>query len=517
MAQREYLPGATYEYKAYAIRGTQIEYGNLATFAVPLVTTGNATAIGQSQARLGVNVTGLRSGDECGVCWGPTGSSLDFVTQLGPERVRCMRQIPCLNAAYFTSDGYMAQSEYSPGATYDYRGYVINDAGVAYGSTQSFSVPQEPDSVVSKKLCFYLRTTYTDSNHGEDLWTASTSDVPAAGFYWQLTQSDGPGYIDGYTDSTGCSTVRSMQTGSRSVGLQSSGYPTGDRSAETVTTNGWLGHANRNVVISNSTSNQYVFITPPDNEDGLALNVHAVFALSLFTIPGSITEGYLQAALTTGATNYDWSAKVVRINKDLDARKKFIIAHETGHMVLRRSVATLPNNDFTFNDAGNTVCAYLSPGGGAGHNFTSQEYQGSSLHEGFANFYSAAIFNSASVNANCMLTAGGMDGVDCDTGTTHNMSLRLMERWCDAPFAGKGVETDWLRTFWNVYTGVDASSIMVSASAIIAWIGQASSIGTSWTPNGDNAYQLLDAAADQIQGPLDANWDVAKIANGINH
>jgi hypothetical protein len=150
------VPGQSYEYKPYAIYDqTQVTYGDLATFGVPKVNTGNADLIDQAHARLGVTVDNGPSGGvtECGVCWGNRAClysgtwafcSINFVTQTGPqpENVRCMRQIPCRNAAYFTNDGGMIQRPYELGMTYLYRAYAINDAGVAYGETKSFSAPR---------------------------------------------------------------------------------------------------------------------------------------------------------------------------------------------------------------------------------------------------------------------------------------------------------------------------------------------------------------------------------------
>jgi hypothetical protein len=142
MAQAPYNPGATYNYRAYAVNAAGIGYSNQASFTVPKVNTGAATEISQTNARLGVTASpGTSSLSECGVCWGPAGGNINFVEQTGSDGVRCMRQFPCLNRAYYTSDGYMAQAPYNPGATYDYRGYAINDAGVAYGTTKSFTVP----------------------------------------------------------------------------------------------------------------------------------------------------------------------------------------------------------------------------------------------------------------------------------------------------------------------------------------------------------------------------------------
>lgn len=144
MAQRSYVPGATYYYRGYAINSSGISYGNVATFSVPKVNTGASTDVTTTQARLGVTVDNMAASGvtECGVCWGSSSSIPGFVEQVGAEGVRCMRQIPCLNAAYFTGDGYMAQRPYVVGATYNYRAYAINDAGIAYGETKSFKAGQ---------------------------------------------------------------------------------------------------------------------------------------------------------------------------------------------------------------------------------------------------------------------------------------------------------------------------------------------------------------------------------------
>jgi hypothetical protein len=110
---------------------------------VPTVVTGIATDIDQSHARLAVTVTdeGASALIECGVCWGPAATNIVFVTQVGPDGIRCMRQIPCLNNAYFTNDGYMDQREYTPGATYAYRAYASNGNGTCYGELKTFGVP----------------------------------------------------------------------------------------------------------------------------------------------------------------------------------------------------------------------------------------------------------------------------------------------------------------------------------------------------------------------------------------
>jgi hypothetical protein len=156
MKQPPYVPGKTYEYKAYVMYPGDFVYGALRTFSVPKVTTGSADMISNTSARLGVTVDNITSGvTECGVCWnadaclvpgvGYTYCNLDYVEQT-TNGTRCMRQTPdgggCRNAPYFTNDGYMAQRPYELGHTYSYRAYAKSDAGIFYGATKYFSAPR---------------------------------------------------------------------------------------------------------------------------------------------------------------------------------------------------------------------------------------------------------------------------------------------------------------------------------------------------------------------------------------
>lgn len=126
--------------------------GRSAPDTVPTAITGAATEVGRLHARLGVTVPDAGTGQlsECGVCWGPLGSGANFISSqaLGPGGVRCMRQIPCRNAAYFTNDGFMDQREYSRGVTYEYKGYAISSVGTAYGAKKYFTVPSLRNNLI---------------------------------------------------------------------------------------------------------------------------------------------------------------------------------------------------------------------------------------------------------------------------------------------------------------------------------------------------------------------------------
>jgi hypothetical protein len=163
MDQRPYVPGTAYDYRGYAINANGIAYGALRSFRAakrPSAVTGPVTVITQTFARLGVTVpnSGTSPVTECGVCWGPQGASLDWVDQL-TNGVRCMRQIPCLQNAYRTDDGYMALRPYSLDTTYDYRAYAISAVGISYGAPASF-----------RPTCSFLQASCWSGPYGSSMW-----------------------------------------------------------------------------------------------------------------------------------------------------------------------------------------------------------------------------------------------------------------------------------------------------------------------------------------------------------
>jgi hypothetical protein len=84
-----------------------------------------------------------------------------------------------------------------------------------------------------------------------------------------------------------------------------------------------------------------------------------------------------------------------------------------------------------------------------------------------------------------------------------------MEEECNMPWAGRGVEIDWLRQLWDVRT--DGTS-PPSMNSMITWIDWTA--GVIWK---ENAYQQLSSAADIVGGTLNATWDSRAPTNGVDH
>jgi hypothetical protein len=165
---------------------------------------------------------------------------------------------------------------------------------------------------------------------------------------------------------------------------------------------------------------------------------------------------------------------------------KFIVAHEIGHFVMDQ------RTDFSLGGCGTDS-----------HSSITKETQRCALTEGFANFYSAAAFNSTE-ESDCWYRA-----VDCESSQPTERPTRVMENTLPTPFAGFGNETDWLRTLWDMRTDG------VTMSSMLDWIDTANDAGTSWSDI--NVYRLLNIRANAIGGSLDSNWDDYKTFNGIDH
>ncbi len=186
--------------------------------------------------------------------------------------------------------------------------------------------------------------------------------------------------------------------------------------------------------------------------------------------------------------------------------RKFLIAHETGHalyLMHRDGEDWAANCDL--NDDANCFTT-----GTTSHALHSEERQSCALSEGFAHFVSTDAFNShGSENAIFHYYKSGYpDIVNVENGPTGGDTAYL-EAVCEPSYAGRGVELDWLRTFWDYHTnggtGPNHHQIMSQLSEMHDDPGYSS----------NNAYALMSAAAD-ADGFL-TGWEDAGEWNGIDH
>ena len=121
--------------------------------------------------------------------------------------------------------------------------------------------------------------------------------------------------------------------------------------------------------------------------------------------------------------------------------EKFVIAHETGHFFNYAYVGH--TGIYTGCDSYNNPVYCPSSGS---HSWHSQENQGCAAKEGFANFYSALLFNTPS------LTTCDYGSNDCVTMERYLFNYCHPNPYLIGYFDALGVESDWTQFYWNLYS-----------------------------------------------------------------
>jgi hypothetical protein len=80
----------------------------------------------------------------------------------------------------------------------------------------------------------------------------------------------------------------------------------------------------------------------------------------------------------------------------------------------------------------------------------------------------------------------------------------MMQSRCTAPFGLLGVETDWLRAFWDMRTNTNIFGAPPSFIEMVTWLDHT----PAWTMEG--AYIHLNNQADLEGFRLNQAWDSAK-------
>jgi hypothetical protein len=225
-----------------------------------------------------------------------------------------------------------------------------------------------------------------------------------------------------------------------------------------------------------------------------------------------------------------------------NCRRKFTVTHELGHNLLDFAAGDTFGGDYGYN-AQTAYCDF--PGN---HQASTIEWQEAAFAEGFADFYSADVWNNHA-QADCRYSAFSevvhtckdatalghqmvRPAIDCEAGSADQSDPKMnrvldnpgcitqysnkydsfpqayMVNRCtmDAPYTNKGVQVDWLRLLWDMHSGADG----IPMNSLIDWIGD-SLWGFNW-----NTYAVeLDNGANSVGGALDSKWDQYKYFNGV--
>ncbi|MET0287844.1 MAG: hypothetical protein ABW352_25370 [Polyangiales bacterium] len=255
-----------------------------------------------------------------------------------------------------------------------------------------------------------------------------------------------------------------------------------------------------------------------------AWNVYEALAYSLGKHPGFTPLKTVFDIAPTGGGAYTCETNSVSFESGL-TQFKYIIGHELGHAWHFTNAGyvgncSLPAQDYTDRGNGNVPGSVTSndcnspPPSGASdsHGLFSREWSSAAVVEGFANFYSAAVWNDAT-QRDCEWSQLADTVRDCEGDTS--LPDRLMLTQCEQPSAGwardRGNEWDWLKVLWDVHTDMAPRPTM---NEILRWIRTAGEQGVRYTRS--NYYLLLDDRALRIGGSLWRNWEAARFRNGVN-
>jgi hypothetical protein len=345
-----------------------------------------------------------------------------------------------------------------------------------------------PKATISKRYCFELATTYDDIGIGEDYFTAAGATFrPARGIFWRS------GGLSGFADSGGCTGPITSDVGFEYIFTFESRGNSGGHNITSRDTGATTGVAAVRALVDGAAV-QTVRASPNDAR----FNAYVAAAYAANSHAG-LGTGSIN--LVTGSDDNALRGDSIHLTT-AGTRRKFTIAHEFGHFIQRDSAGDIAPD-----------CSFSSvscPASGS-HHVRSKEHASCAFSEGFAWFYSGDVWNSHD-QSDCFLRAYGTTTVNCGAGDAA-IPTRFMETMCDPTYPGRGNETDWMRTFWDLHTDA-ANEVQPTMNQILRWMEDANDHGTAWTRT--NSFTLLDAEADRKGGQLNIHWDINKTFYGID-
>jgi hypothetical protein len=255
-----------------------------------------------------------------------------------------------------------------------------------------------------------------------------------------------------------------------------------------------------------------------------AWNVYEAVAFGLSKHPGFTPLKTVFDIAKVGGGAYFCGTDSVGFEPGL-TQFKYIIGHELGHAMHFTNAGYVGNCSLSaqdYTDRGNGGAPGSVTGGDCnttppsgvpdGHGLFSREWMSAAVIEGFANFYSAAIWNDAT-QRDCQWSQLADTTRDCEGSSS--VPDRLMLTQCEQPSAGwardRGNEWDWLKVFWDVHTDLAPRPSM---NEILRWIRTAGEQGVPYSRG--NYYLLLDERALRLGGSIWRSWEAARYRNGVN-
>lgn len=385
--------------------------------------------------------------------------------------------------------------------------------------------------------CTNWLSTYVDAGHGEDYFTSDAATYRDAQWSYAKVAINSSGTVvwEGELDASGCSPYVPVLPGTQYKFSQAT---KAQRSNRRIYVNPDSGDWGTSFVWLNS----YYTTSSP-----LILNYHYTHTFSpnwespkanLMPIAGRIlniystleypdsTYTYIRTdddhcASSGGAYYIPGTPNVCVLGQGAggweDATTwKYIPAHEIGH---RLADANDGPSGAGYNHSGAPSlcnCDHIEDYGSDAHCLGSREPSCPAQGEGFGHFFASAVFNSRVENDGKYVypkeawTLSGDLWIAMDPPTAWNAYItdstlyydRWMETYCDPGAANKGVELDWMRFFWEIWTtgddkfSMDQISDVWEDTATCYWDDLLSTVSTQWG-NPSNKRTLFISKGNQ--------------------
>lgn len=384
----------------------------------------------------------------------------------------------------------------------------------------SYAVPSEAQTNSQIRVCFLVTSQYEDSHPNHDAWTSTaTLARTARGIRARIKIDGGATLFDTYTGDG---------TGSNPIGCTSI-LETGTTTPQAFDITVWSSSkVNGNFVRARDVdwNLQSLYVDNVQIPKGVASNV-TMDASGDHRFNIMMAGSFAGLADNLGFSSYNInfiadhsSGATSRFNNEdpvlgpylemaqIHWNNKFIIAHEMGHLVAWVGTGEDATGIVDTNcgySTGTGVCDSSSQS--QSHHMGSKEHNQCAAGEGWANFFAAKTWNTWNDQNDCWFTLPDIfqTQVDCENANT-GWPTRFHHTTCPSPHTGKGVELDWLRTFWDLHTNPNPE---ISLATMLAWLD----VYGAWDEN--SAYAALDSAANSMGTVFEANWNTAKCLNGI--
>ncbi len=423
-----------------------------------------------------------------------------------------------------------------------------------------------PDEIIVPvdqiELCFQYHYQFTDSDMGEDHYTAVDADdqwMRARGIDVDVVAPDQQ-TISGYVDDNGCVLVPA-QDGDWDMTITAKARLPQSGVGNTVT---WTGSHNGTMTwnpevplgINEGGTRVYVEIPTGVITDVMAATTQTMWrVLELIDLPENVS-------FTIDTTGYDndvncqvacASTTTLYFNTDCDpdgpgwcdpgvSKEKFGVSHEVGHFV--QTTLMDANSGLSYNDANNVDilrCTFPFSDGPGGHAMRSLEFSGAAFKEGFAHYIGALAWNIVAED-NDQVDDGadgmfvyykaemepallkqtdplGQYGDMAGTGWRISLGLGLYgggNNWRDVVC---GVETpnqretemDWLHFLWDLHN--DPVGTQPTLEEIIYFFGYPGELSATNT-----SAQLWNVAVGNPIGPdgFDDRWSDLACLHGVD-